>query len=159
MLHVKHRHVLVDRHLEPVRRRGLQQRVELRDVQVVAGRDAFEAEMIFEIVRREAVRHVQREIPDPPRVREKFQVVVVADEITVGVARADLVENPLVTRLEDARRRDEDAGRGWRIENGRWRRAAARGVKRRHRLAVFLRVFKLAIHRRHAALQRGIELR
>ena len=91
-----------------VRRRGLQQRVELRDVQIVAGGDAFQAEMIFEIVRRDAVRHVQRKIPDAPRVREKFQVIVVADEIAVGVARADLLENPVVARFENARRGDED---------------------------------------------------
>ena len=35
MLHVKHRHVLVDRDLEPFRRRGLQQRLELRKIQIV----------------------------------------------------------------------------------------------------------------------------
>ena len=99
VLHVKHRHVLVDRDLEPFRRRGLQQRVELREVQIVAGRDAFEAEMIFEIIRREAVRHVQRKIADAPRVRKKFQVVVIADEIAVGVARADLFQNPFLARF------------------------------------------------------------
>src|ERR1035437_5156796 len=104
--------------------------------------------MIFEIVRREAVCHVQRKIADAPRVREKIKVVVVADEITVGVAGANLLENPFIARLEDARRGDKNTGRGWRIENGRWSRAAARGVKKRDGFAVFLRIFKLAIHRR-----------
>ena len=36
VLHVKHRHVLVNGDLEPLRRRGLQQRFELREVQIVA---------------------------------------------------------------------------------------------------------------------------
>ncbi len=104
MLHVKHWHVLVNRDLKPFRRRGRQQRVELRDVQIVAGSDAFETEMIFEIIRRDPVRDVQRKIADAPRVREKSQMIMIADEIAVGVAGADLLENPVVARLEDARR-------------------------------------------------------
>ncbi len=37
--------------------------------------------------------------------------------------------------------------------------ATVRRVKHRHRLAIFFRVFKLAINRLHAAFQRGFELR
>ena len=35
MLHMKHRHVLMDRHLEPLGRRGAHQRFQLRDVEIV----------------------------------------------------------------------------------------------------------------------------
>ena len=91
MLHVKHRHVLMNGDLEPFRRRGGQQRVELHDIQIVAGGDAFEAEMIFKIVRCDAIRDVQRKIADATCVREEFQMVVVADEIAVGIAGTNLI--------------------------------------------------------------------
>ena len=108
MLHVKHGHVLVDRDLEPLRRRGLQQRLELREVQIVGGRDALQAELVHEIVRRQPVGDVERVIADAPVAGEEGQVVVVADQVAVGLAGAHLLENPLLARLEDARRRDED---------------------------------------------------
>ena len=43
MLHVKHRHVLVDREIEPSAGRGLEEGFELDDVEIVAGGDALEA--------------------------------------------------------------------------------------------------------------------
>ena len=116
MLHVKHWHVLVDRHLKPVRRRARQQRFELRHIQIVAGRHALEAELVLEIIRREVVRHVERIIPDAPRVRKKFQVVVVAHEVTIGMARAHEVQNPFLAGFENTRRGDEDARSEFRLQ-------------------------------------------
>ena len=47
VLHVKHRHVLVNRDLEPLRRRGSQQRFQLREVQVVGRRHALQPEPVL----------------------------------------------------------------------------------------------------------------
>jgi len=73
MLHVKHRHVLVDGHLEPFRRRGLQQRLELLKIQIVARGDAFQAKLVFEIIRCQPVGHVQRVIANAPVVAKNFR--------------------------------------------------------------------------------------
>ena len=43
VLHVKHRHVLVDREIEPGAGRGLEEGFELDDVEIVARGDALEA--------------------------------------------------------------------------------------------------------------------
>ena len=110
MLHVKHRHVLVDGHLEPFRWRGLQQRFELLKIQVVARGDAFQAKLVFEKIRRQPVGHVQRIIADAPVAGEEFEVVVIADQIAVGVAGAHLLQRPFLARFEDARRRNPDGG-------------------------------------------------
>ena len=66
--------------------------------------------MVLEVIRREGVGHVEREVADAPRVGEVIQVVVIADQVSVGVARANLVQNPLLARLEYARRGDKNSG-------------------------------------------------
>ena len=109
VLHVKHRHVLVNGDLEPFRRRGRQQRLELLKVQVVTRGDPLQAELVFEIVRRQPVGDVERIIADAPVVREKVQVIVIADQVAVRVAGAHLFQRPFLARLEDARRSDENA--------------------------------------------------
>ena len=108
MLHVKHRHVLVDGDLEPFRRRGRQQRLELLEIQIVARRHAFQAEPVFEIIRRQPVGHVQRIIADAPVIGEKLQVIVIADQVAVGVAGAHLLQRPFLAGLENARRSHEN---------------------------------------------------
>ena len=114
--------------------------------------------MVFEIIRRQPVGHVQRKIPDAAAVGEKFQVIVIADQIAVGVAGAHLVQNPFLAHFENARRRDPDAGlRECGLAAGADNRR--RVWTHRDRFAIFLRVFKFAINRLHAALQRGFELR
>jgi hypothetical protein len=66
------------------------------------------------------IRDIEGEISDAPILRKKLQVFVVADEITISVARTDLFERPFFAGFEDARRGDVNTGlRGWRIENGR----------------------------------------
>ena len=150
MLHVKHGDMLVDRDLEPLRRRGLQERFELREVQIVRGRDALQAELVLEIIRRQPVGDVERVIANAPLVREEGQMVVVADEVAVRLAGADLLERPLLAHLEDPRRSDKEL------------RSAECGVRScgtvSHRLAILLRVLELAVKRLHATLQGGVEL-
>ena len=82
-------------------------------------------------------------------------MIVIADEITVGVARADLFESPFFAGFENARRGDKDS----RFPIPDFGLAAARGVEQRDSLAVFFWVFKFAINRLCAAFQRGFELR
>src|SRR5262245_58113808 len=66
MLHVKHRHVLMDCDLKPLRRSGPQQGFELSDVHVVRGCHSLQGETTHEIVRSKWIRHIQREITDAP---------------------------------------------------------------------------------------------
>ena len=56
-----------------------------------------------EIFRRQRVGDVEGEIADTPAISEKFQVIIIADEVAVGVAGPDLFENPLLAGFEDAR--------------------------------------------------------
>src|SRR2546426_9069661 len=82
--------------------------------------------------------------------------------------RSDLFENPLLAGFEDARWSDPDfktrsAERGARnapiVRGPICRRLMRRFTDADDRFAVFLRVFKLAVDRLHAAAQRGFELR
>ncbi len=82
-------------------------------------------------------------------------MIVIADEITVGVRRQNLFQDPFLAGLENSRRRDEN----FRLPASGFRLAAASRVKQSHRLAIFFRVLKFAIHRLHAAFQRGFKLR
>ena len=88
VLHVKHRHVLVDGDLEPFRRGGRQQGFELLKIQIVARRHPLQAELVLKMVRRQMVGDVQRKITDAPVVGEELQVIVIADQVAVGVAGA-----------------------------------------------------------------------
>ena len=54
------------------------------EIQIVARRHALQAELVFEIVRRQPVGDVQRIIADAPLLGEKFQVIVIAHQVTVG---------------------------------------------------------------------------
>ena len=56
----------------------------------------------------EPVGDVERVIADAPVAGEEAQVVVVADQVAVGLAGADLLERPFLAQLEDAGRGDED---------------------------------------------------
>jgi hypothetical protein len=60
VLHMKHGHVLVDGHLEPLWRGSVQQRFRLRAVQIVRRRQRFRAELVLEVIRREGIGDVQR---------------------------------------------------------------------------------------------------
>src|SRR4051812_28478407 len=100
----------MDSDLEPFWRSALQQRFKLRGVQVVGGGEAFQAEFIFEVFGAEAVGDVEGEIANTPVGGEKGEMLVVANEVTVGLTRADLLEGPFFASFEDARRSDENCG-------------------------------------------------
>jgi len=71
MFHVKHGDVLMDGHLEPLGRRGVKQGFELGEVEIVRGGNAFEAEPVFEIIRRDTVGNVEGIIANPPSPAKK----------------------------------------------------------------------------------------
>ena len=87
VLHVKHRHVLVQRDVEPRAWRALQEGLELHDVEVVRGGHPFQPVISDIVIGGKRVRDVQREVTAPSLAGEPLQVVVVADKITVSVAR------------------------------------------------------------------------
>ncbi len=84
------------------------QRFELRDVQIVGGGDALQSVVANVVIGGERIGDVEREVAAPALVGEPLQVVVVADEVAVGLARQHLLENPFLARLEDARRGDPE---------------------------------------------------
>ena len=91
MLHVKHRHVLVNGHFKPLGRRRLQERLKLHGIQIIRSSDSLQAEAVDEIIGRERVSDVQRKISNTPRAGEILQVIVVANQVAVGFAGADLL--------------------------------------------------------------------
>ena len=86
---------------------------------------------------------------------KELQVIVIADQIAVGVAGAHLLQLPFLARLEDARRSHKNCG--LRIAGCGF--ATTGGVKQRHGLAIFFWVFKFAVNGRHPTFQSGFELR
>ena len=126
VLHVKQRHVLVHRDLEPGGRRGLQQRLELHDIQVIRGRDPFQPAMPEEVGGAEPIGDIERVIAAQAVAAEERKMVVIAHEVAVGVAGQHLPQDPILARLEDARRRHPDGGFGvlgsgfWVLSSGFW---------------------------------------
>ena len=85
----------------------MQQRLELSKIQVVRSGNTFETILISEVISRKTVGDIKRVIADAPAIREEFQVIIIADEIAIGVAGAHLLEYPLLAGFEDAGRSDE----------------------------------------------------
>ena len=84
-------------------------------------------------------------------------MVVIAHEVTVGVARADLFENPFFAGLGDARRGDPDRRR-WETGRGGGGRGLP-GAETRDGVAVVFGVFEFAVDRGDpSAGERGVEL-
>ena len=108
VLHVKHGHVLMDGEVEPRRGRGGEEGFELDDVEIVAGGDAFESVAGNKILGGERVGDVEGEVPAFAVVGEEGEVVVVADEVAVSLARADLFQDPFFAGFGDAGRGDPD---------------------------------------------------
>jgi len=79
VLHMKHRHVLVEGQFEPIRRRAAQQVEGLSDIEIVGNRESVESGMLHEQAGSDRVGDVEREVADAAAVGEEFQVVVVAD--------------------------------------------------------------------------------
>ena len=117
MLHVKHGHVLVHGEVEPRARRALQQRLKLHDVEIVAGGDALEVVFAQEVGGGERIRDVELKIAAATITGEESEVVVIATEVAVGLARAHLFQDPLFAGFEDPRRGDPDGRRKLRAES------------------------------------------
>src|SRR6266478_291793 len=110
MLHMKHRHVLMDGYLEPIRWRRLQQRFQLREIQVIGSRDALQSKVGLEVFRRQMISYVQRIITDSPVSSEEPQMIIVPHEIAVGLTRTNLFECPFLAHFENSRRSHENGG-------------------------------------------------
>ena len=108
VLHVKHGHVLVDGDVEPRAGRGLEEGLELGDVEIVAGGDALEAVALQVVPGGERIGDVEGEVAAAAVGGEVGEVVVVADEVAVGIAGTDLFENPFFAGFGDAGRGDPD---------------------------------------------------
>ncbi|OQB92401.1 MAG: hypothetical protein BWX86_01839 [Verrucomicrobia bacterium ADurb.Bin122] len=156
MLHVKERHALVQRDLEPRGRRGAEERLELRDVEIVAGGDALEPVAVQEMIGGERVGDVEREVAAAAGVGKGAQVVVVAHEVAVGAGGAHELENPFLAGFEDARRSHPDRRAGGRAGGGRL--GGLQGAETRDGVAVVFRVFEIAVERAGAGGPRGVEL-
>ena len=62
MLHVKHRHVLMDREIKPSSGRCVQQGLELGDIEIIGSRDAFQSKVIDKIISRQGISYIERKI-------------------------------------------------------------------------------------------------
>ena len=137
--------------LEPFRGRGLHERFELSEVQVIGGGEALQAELVLEVIGTEAIRDIEREIADAPVVCKKPQMIVVANQVTVGLAGTDLFERPFLAHLENPWGSHEDC---------QFPIADCQFVLAHHchRLAITFGVLEFAINGFHAALKRSFEL-
>src|SRR5690606_25676301 len=123
------------------------ERLELPDVEIVARGYAFQAVARDEIFRRPGIRHIQREIAPLPLAPEEGEVIVVAHQVSVGVGRANLLQDPLLARFEDAGWRNPDTGS--RLGNGGLWSGEGRALQlpeTGNRPAVVLRVLELAVN-------------
>ena len=160
MLHMKHRHVLMDRDLEPGRGSGAQQSFELGDVEIVGGGHAFQPVPLQEITGGQRIGDIERIVAPHAPAAEKRQMVVVADQIPIGAGRQHLLEHPFLARFEDARWRDPDRGclifnLRFLIGGGRRRLPVAEGGDG---LAITLRVFEFAVDRAGSGRPGGFQL-
>ena len=106
-----------------------------------------------EIFRREPVGHVEREIAHQPALAgEKAEVVVIADEVAVGLGGTHLLENPILAGLENARRRDADRA-------SRFDAVRREHAEPPHGFPVRFRVLEITMHRARARRHRRVELR
>ena len=161
VLHMKHRHVLVHRDIEPRARRAVEERFELRDIEVVTRRDALEAVVLEQVLGRERVGDVEREIATAAVGFEKCEMVVIAHEIAVGVGRTHLFQNPLLSGFEDAGRGDPDR-RAARIDGrsglGDGVQGALEFAEAGDGVTVVLRVLELTINCASTRQPSGVEL-
>ena len=96
------------------------------------------------------VGNIQGEVADTMFLREEFEMIVVADQIAVGLAGADLLEGPFLVHFEDAGRGDKKCEV----------RSAKCGIPNvTYSVTIFFGVFKLAVHRFDTAFERRFELR
>ena len=105
VLHVKHRHVLVQCDFKPAWLRVAQQCVELRGVEIVRRGEALQLPMINQVVRGQVVGDVEREIAAHAMLRKRGEVLVVAGQKSVCAAFEQLFGDEVLARFEHTRRR------------------------------------------------------
>jgi hypothetical protein len=80
-------------------------------VQVIGGGQALQAVLLKKVLSARCIGDVQRIIPDASAATEELELIVNADQVTVGLTRGDLAQNPLFAGLGDPRRGNEDRPR------------------------------------------------
>src|ERR1044071_6656188 len=76
-------------------------------------------------------------------------MIIIANEITVGFARTNLLKRPFLAHFENSRRSDKK----------RTCLVVRSGTEARHGFTVFLRIFKIAVNCSNAAINGSLELR
>ena len=76
----------MDGQVEPRRRRGLQQRFKLREIQIIARRHPLKTVTRNEVFGRERIGDIEREITAFPIVCEEGEVILIEDQVPVGRA-------------------------------------------------------------------------
>src|SRR4051794_34557597 len=100
----------MDRQVEKRTRRSLQQRLELREIQVVARRHALESVTTDEIIGRPRIRDIEREVATLSIAGKKSKVIVISHQVSVRVGGANLFQDPFFPRFENSRRSNPDRG-------------------------------------------------
>jgi len=115
VLHVKHRHVMVDRQFDPIRRRLAEEGEDLVGVEIVRKGEPLEA-MVFKNRGGDGVRDVQREITEKAKgaFGEMLDATDVPNENAVGLGVSDEFEKALLAGFLDARGCEENGGCGGR---------------------------------------------
>ena len=111
VLHVEHRHVLVNHHLEPLRRRRRHQRQQLLPIQVVRRGHPREP-LLHEECRGPFIRDVERKITDDrqPLLAKESQAADIANEHAVGLGLDHEPEDAHLVGLLDPGRGELDRG-------------------------------------------------
>ena len=112
VLHMKHRHVLMQRDFKPLRRRGGEQVDDLFDVQIVADRHALQP-VIFEKLGGQRVRDIQGKVADFPQSGEFLEMLdraEIADQHAVRRGVFDEPEEPDLAGFLNAWGGEEDGG-------------------------------------------------
>ena len=104
MLHVEHRHVLVDDDLQPLRRTSSHEIEQLVTIEIVRRGDSLRAVLDHELSG-QFVRHVQRKVGDERHtfIREEPQAAEIADQDSVRSMLQQRSEQTGLLRLLDAR--------------------------------------------------------
>ena len=146
VLHVKHRHVQMNRQFEPIRRSSIQERQDLREIQIVRDRHPFEAHLVKH-GSRHRIGHVQRKVPDPSEraLRKMGNASDIADEDAIRRGVLDELKKSFLSGFLNARGRKKNLRRSGLTND-------------RHGLLVSPDVFVIGSDLGDSAFQRSAEL-
>ena len=149
---MKHRHVLVQRELEPCGRGAVEQLKNLADVEIVRNRQVIQTRVFHQQFRGDRVGNIEREVADLFQVRTVLVVVQraeIAKQQAIGFGVFNELEVARFTRLEDARRGEDHFS--FLI--------SAFCFAKRDRLLVAARIFEVTVNCLHSAFERRADLR